>query len=79
MTLIQPVYYGSMFSRDKVYGYSDDVDRSVFDQHLLLEWFDFSIRLMKSDLPTFLVLRWITSQNLGSSLMFYTFTTGKLQ
>lgn len=29
MTLIQPVYYSSMFSRDKVYGYQDDFDRSV--------------------------------------------------
>jgi hypothetical protein len=29
VTLIQPVYYSSMFSRDKVYGYQDDFDRSV--------------------------------------------------
>lgn len=34
---------------------------------------------MKSDLPTSLVLRWITLQNLESSLTCYTFTTGKLQ
>lgn len=29
VTLIQPLYYVSMFSRDKVYGYPDDVDRYV--------------------------------------------------
>lgn len=28
VTLIQPVYYSSMFSGDKVYVYQDDFDRS---------------------------------------------------
>lgn len=73
VTLIQPVYYSSMFSRDKEYGYPDDFDRSVlqFDVielesslFLILRpgWFMcgfFYYLVIKSDLPTSLVLHWI--------------------
>lgn len=38
MTLIQPLYYGSMFSRDKVYGYPDDVDRFAYFSRASLDY-----------------------------------------
>ncbi|KAJ0242018.1 UDP-Glycosyltransferase superfamily protein [Hirschfeldia incana] len=38
VTLIQPLYYGSMFSRDKVYGYPDDVDRFAYFSRASLDY-----------------------------------------
>jgi hypothetical protein len=38
VTLIQPVYYSSMFSRDKVYGYQDDFDRFAYFSRASLDY-----------------------------------------
>ncbi|CAA7034662.1 unnamed protein product [Microthlaspi erraticum] len=38
VTLIQPLYYVSMFSRDKVYGYPDDVDRFAYFSRASLDY-----------------------------------------
>ncbi|XP_010444581.1 PREDICTED: probable starch synthase 4, chloroplastic/amyloplastic isoform X1 [Camelina sativa] len=38
VTLIQPVYYSSMFSRDKVYGYTDDFDRFSYFSRASLDY-----------------------------------------
>ncbi|CAH2043305.1 unnamed protein product, partial [Thlaspi arvense] len=38
VTLIQPLYYVSMFSRDKVYGYPDDIDRFAYFSRASLDY-----------------------------------------
>ncbi|XP_010463488.1 PREDICTED: probable starch synthase 4, chloroplastic/amyloplastic isoform X2 [Camelina sativa] len=38
VTLIQPVYYSSMFNRDKVYGYTDDFDRFSYFSRASLDY-----------------------------------------
>ncbi|CAN8251505.1 unnamed protein product [Cochlearia groenlandica] len=38
VTLIQPLYYMSMFSRDKVYGYPDDFDRFAYFSRASLDY-----------------------------------------
>ncbi|KAH0892339.1 hypothetical protein HID58_054768 [Brassica napus] len=38
VTFIQPLYYSSMFSRDKVYGYPDDVDRFAYFSRASLDY-----------------------------------------
>ncbi|XP_006280375.2 probable starch synthase 4, chloroplastic/amyloplastic [Capsella rubella] len=38
VTLIQPLYYSSMFSRDKVYGYTDDFDRFAYFSRASLDY-----------------------------------------
>ncbi|KFK28237.1 hypothetical protein AALP_AA8G490200 [Arabis alpina] len=38
VTLIQPLYYVSMFTRDRVYGYPDDVDRFAYFSRASLDY-----------------------------------------
>ncbi|KAL1196438.1 putative starch synthase 4, chloroplastic/amyloplastic [Cardamine amara subsp. amara] len=38
VTLIQPVYYSSMFNRDEVYGYPDDFDRFAYFSRASLDY-----------------------------------------
>ncbi|XP_019056272.1 PREDICTED: probable starch synthase 4, chloroplastic/amyloplastic isoform X3 [Tarenaya hassleriana] len=38
VTLVQPLYYSSFFSRDKVYGYSDDFDRFAYFSRASLDY-----------------------------------------
>uniref|UniRef100_A0A1J3I870 starch synthase n=1 Tax=Noccaea caerulescens TaxID=107243 RepID=A0A1J3I870_NOCCA len=38
VTLIQPLYYVSMFSRDKVYGYPDNIDRFAYFSRASLDY-----------------------------------------
>lgn len=39
VTLIEPIFFLSFFSREKIYGYSDDFERSVQNICYLLHFF----------------------------------------